>query len=298
MEPIVSGLSRNANEAPINYGYSISFYDETGQEIEGSLRKSATISVPYDKATVAGQSVSISYYSDSKDAWEQTYVSDVDEVTGCIYAEVDHFSLWAPTSPPSETPSGATELTLYSVSTAHTNWFQLSWFGYFYDAGGDVGWVYHTDHGWIFPKLAADGSLWFYDAELQDWLWTNSTIYSTGVSHFLYSDKEKGWTYHSPDTANPRWFYHYLTSEWREADKRLVTATASAGGSVFGGGKYTNGSIVTLTAIPDNGYAFTEWTGDASGSSTTLTLTADSAKTITASFRKLTVQEVIKALFR
>ncbi|OAV63647.1 Listeria-Bacteroides repeat domain [Bacteroidales bacterium Barb4] len=42
--------------------------------------------------------------------------------------------------------------------------------------------------------------------------------------------------------------------------RRLVTAEASAGGRVTGGGYYDYGSQVTLTALPDSGYRFAKWT--------------------------------------
>lgn len=47
---------------------------------------------------------------------------------------------------------------------------------------------------------------------------------------------------------------------------------------------FAPGSEVELTAEPDDGYEFDEWTGDASGSENPLTITMDSDKSITASF--------------
>ncbi|OAV64607.1 hypothetical protein Barb6XT_02754 [Bacteroidales bacterium Barb6XT] len=42
--------------------------------------------------------------------------------------------------------------------------------------------------------------------------------------------------------------------------RTLVTAVATAGGRVTGGGHYDYGSQVTLTAFPDSGYRFESWT--------------------------------------
>lgn len=47
---------------------------------------------------------------------------------------------------------------------------------------------------------------------------------------------------------------------------------------------YTYGTKVTLTAVPATGYAFSGWSGDASGNANPLTMAMDSNKTITATF--------------
>jgi len=46
---------------------------------------------------------------------------------------------------------------------------------------------------------------------------------------------------------------------------------------------YASGTVVTLTATPDVGYVFKEWSGDCSGAATT-TVTMDAAKNCTATF--------------
>ena len=48
--------------------------------------------------------------------------------------------------------------------------------------------------------------------------------------------------------------------------------------------KFPAGSSVTLSASANQGYAFAGWSGDCSGSSSTCTVTIDSAKTVTATF--------------
>jgi uncharacterized repeat protein (TIGR02543 family) len=47
---------------------------------------------------------------------------------------------------------------------------------------------------------------------------------------------------------------------------------------------YTYGTIVTLTAVPDLGWSFVSWSGDASGSSLTTTVTITGNKAVTATF--------------
>jgi len=60
-------------------------------------------------------------------------------------------------------------------------------------------------------------------------------------------------------------------------------------GSVTGSeaGSYPEGSSLSLSAIPETGYRFSHWAGDASGSSTSISLTADSDKVVTAIFVKI-----------
>ncbi|MEO0468812.1 MAG: InlB B-repeat-containing protein [Bacteroidota bacterium] len=68
------------------------------------------------------------------------------------------------------------------------------------------------------------------------------------------------------------------------------TYTLNASGSNGSVGKspnqstYTAGSSVTLTANPNAGYEFSNWSGDASGNSNPLTITMNSNKNITANF--------------
>jgi len=50
--------------------------------------------------------------------------------------------------------------------------------------------------------------------------------------------------------------------------------------------EYEEGTEVTLTAEPDEGWEFDEWTGDATGTDTTITITMDEDKEITAVFEE------------
>lgn len=65
---------------------------------------------------------------------------------------------------------------------------------------------------------------------------------------------------------------------------QIMSFTATTGGTITGAGEYDPGSTATLTATPDAGYAFTAWTGDASGTTNPLTLTMDVDKTVGATF--------------
>ena len=53
-------------------------------------------------------------------------------------------------------------------------------------------------------------------------------------------------------------------------------------------GEYDPGAQVTLTASPSSGYSFDYWSGSASGTASTVTLTMDSDKSLTANFEAIT----------
>jgi uncharacterized repeat protein (TIGR02543 family) len=61
---------------------------------------------------------------------------------------------------------------------------------------------------------------------------------------------------------------------------------AEANGVVVGAGNYVFSTPATLTAVPNPGFRFAGWTGDASGSDNPLTITMDSNKTVGATFEK------------
>lgn len=85
-----------------------------------------------------------------------------------------------------------------------------------------------------------------------------------------------------------------LDSTLEAVTRSPVTLTTTVSGqgtvSVTPAGPYLEGDVVTLTANPANGYKFTSWSGGASGSVNTVTLTLDTNKSVMANFT--TVSEV------
>jgi uncharacterized repeat protein (TIGR02543 family) len=70
--------------------------------------------------------------------------------------------------------------------------------------------------------------------------------------------------------------------------KYTLTAGASplgAGSVSPSGGEYESGVQVTVTANPASGYTFDYWSGGASGTASTITITMDSDKSVTANFK-------------
>jgi len=64
-----------------------------------------------------------------------------------------------------------------------------------------------------------------------------------------------------------------------------TTASPVAGGTVSGGGTYAAGAVATVTATPATGYVFVNWSGNASGTNPTTTVTMNANRTATANFQ-------------
>ncbi len=68
-----------------------------------------------------------------------------------------------------------------------------------------------------------------------------------------------------------------------------VSSSPSSGGYVSpSGGTYDEGTSVTLTAYPNSGYEFDHWGGDASGYSSSTSITMNSSKSVVAYFKTST----------
>ena len=69
--------------------------------------------------------------------------------------------------------------------------------------------------------------------------------------------------------------------------KFTLAVAASEGGSVnTSGGTYNENTNVSVTASPADGFTFTGWTGDASGSTNPLSISMNGDKNITATFSR------------
>jgi uncharacterized repeat protein (TIGR02543 family) len=79
-----------------------------------------------------------------------------------------------------------------------------------------------------------------------------------------------------------------VTANFQICQYQLTVAVSPEGvGTVEcvpGGLIYDAGTVVTLTAVENAGYGFSEWSGDLTGSESPTTITMDSDKTVTANF--------------
>jgi len=82
---------------------------------------------------------------------------------------------------------------------------------------------------------------------------------------------------------------------WERTYTLSVSVNPPQAGSVSpSGGEYESGAQVTLTASPASGYTFDYWSGSASGTTSTITITMDSDASLTAHFKTTpTVPEVL-----
>ncbi len=83
-------------------------------------------------------------------------------------------------------------------------------------------------------------------------------------------------------------YFHYRR-------KPVFTLTVNAGHGTIevepSGNEFSGGTPVSITAVPDEGYKFVNWSGDAEGNENPLSLTINSNSTITALFTKITSVE-------
>jgi hypothetical protein len=71
-----------------------------------------------------------------------------------------------------------------------------------------------------------------------------------------------------------------------------LSAAASAGGTVAGGGSYPSNSMATAVATPGAGFSFAGWTGDVTAGSPSISVLMNSDKAVTAHFGALLAQTI------
>jgi len=127
-----------------------------------------------------------------------------------------------------------------------------------------------------------------------------------GVSSFNYAlsdrhDKELSTRGKLAEQVIQKWY------RWINPNKRHLTTTINENGTMAPynkGGKISHlgsyilskDTTVTVTASADDGYGFVKWTGDASGTSPTVTISIDTDKEISAIFEVVNQSPVMTAL--
>jgi hypothetical protein len=106
-----------------------------------------------------------------------------------------------------------------------------------------------------------------------------------GTVRFVYTDNDTGKT----RTGKIIVAGEVYTLQQKARELVAVSAEAGHGGSVEGAGTYDLGAEVTLTAVPDSGYAFAYWTGDFEAMENPLVFRVDLPKSVTAVFEPLPI---------
>jgi endoglucanase len=131
----------------------------------------------------------------------------------------------------------------------------------------------------IYPEDATDQSL-FWSSSDSSVATTDNTGRVTGVS--------QGTAEITVSTSNPDVrgiSVITVTDEVIIPPTYELTITIVGSGTVTpDGGSYEEGTSVTLTAVPDEGYLFNGWSGDYTGSDSPIIIEMDSDKNITATF--------------
>ena len=167
---------------------------------------------------------------------------------------------------------------IQNATHLHMNWFDSSWFGIFWQSS--VTWIYHKNLGWIYVSQNGDGGTWFYFEHI-GWIWTNE---DTFPSLYVYNRSE--WTYLDRSRPEPT-LYDYRNKTWFQANRPHVlqgSPIPASGGSLTGYGEYYHWETVILSASPADGYDFSGWSGDFTGTTGKVVLEVIGDATIDASF--------------
>lgn len=157
-------------------------------------------------------------------------------------------------------------------------WNKVGWFGFFF--AKFYPWVYHQNLGWIYVSEKDPGGTWFHFERL-GWIWTNKDTFPS-----LYLHDRQEWTYLDLTRSQPT-LYDYRGKTWFQANRpyfiqgNLIPAN---GGSVTGYGEYYRWETATLLVSPADGYDFSGWGGDFSGTSKKAVLEVLGDATIDAAF--------------
>ncbi|MEK9986546.1 MAG: hypothetical protein VW879_17545, partial [Opitutae bacterium] len=221
ISPIASGLVKDGNEQPVDYGYSIELFDDQGKVINQNFHKPVQITMEFDPVGLEAEGIDpntleVSFFNPTKNAWVNADNVIVDIDAGLISATATHFSSWAPTSPPPDSTDVVQSTSLLDgvltgTSELGAGWYSSSWFGVFY---------YDAYLGWLYLYGTDSSDIWMYsENENLGWIWSNSTLFTTNSldkpEASLYRNTDSRWIYYKTveDETHPNYganaFYLY-----------------------------------------------------------------------------------------
>ena len=306
---IVQAIVENQGDAPTTNGFYNDFYADHlptgGGDLNGSIRflindpvaAGATITlttVIADVTSVGGlfaaalgplSEASATLYAQADSEGVIAEPDDADNISSgvevCI-ASADAYES-------DDTSAGAQPITLGETQRHN------------FDSLADEDWVTFTVSGGVMYTiqtsdldLAADTYLYLYDTDGSTLLAANDDYGGSLASRIDWIAPSDG-TYYAlvrhwnPNTAGCG--TTYILNFTHQCFSLSTSISPSGSGSVSadpppncGGGQYTAGTQVQLTANPASGYNFSDWSGDASGSANPITITMDGDKSVTANF--------------
>jgi hypothetical protein len=98
------------------------------------------------------------------------------------------------------------KLSLTGAPLANKPGWTNSWFGDTFSNGGS--WIYHPSHEWLNVNPDDDDGYWFWDAKMNVWWWTKSSIYP-----YFYR-ANYGWNYWKFN-GNLRIYFDYPLNDWQ-----------------------------------------------------------------------------------
>lgn len=123
------------------------------------------------------------------------------------------------------------------------------------------------------------------------------TLTATPKTGYIFN----GWSGDLSGSANPTTITmdknKSVTANFKAVNYTLATIATNGTVSLSPvGGSYIAGTQVTLTAKPNAGYVFSEWSGDLAGTDNPAKITMDANKIITAKFKRITYTLTINAV--
>lgn len=163
--------------------------------------------------------------------------------------------------------------------------------GFFTSSGGyvDIMLVKDATSTSAYTDLG-DGAIRFIDGVRTKTAETKAFPVATSVctTEFLKSGALQMRSYIRKGSGYPRIYDIYVVISYKMPSSTItVNASPAAGGTVTGSGTYENGSTATLTATPNTGYKFKQWSDGNTQNPRSVTVTANA--TYTAQFEKVTV---------
>lgn len=178
------------------------------------------------------------------------------------------------------------------------SWGLIDSFGTNYSIAAFIMYAVNADDLLILPGIVTPGTYTIswkakiyhnsYPETYQVYAGIDSMIFSETLSSTSFVTRTATFTVNAGDTVNIIFRYvsndmyaffldDIVISQSTPPAQYTITVTSNnaAWGTVTGGGTYNEGTTVTLTATPANGYHFTQWNDGNTNATRTITVTAD-----------------------